>query len=88
MADLQSVKDGVVVNVYHVDSNRKVPLHRHPEHDEVFYCMKGSGFGVLEDGKVELAAGRTFIVPAGTLHALATDSEIYVGSFLVPVFDV
>jgi len=27
-------------------------------------------------------------VPAGALHSMASDSEIYVGSFLIPVFDV
>ena len=83
--DLQLFKDSIVVKVYHIDSNRKVPLHQHPKHDELFYCVKGNGFGVLEGSKVELTVGKVFIVPAGTMHSMETDSDIYVGSFLIPI---
>jgi len=85
--DIKSFKDNIAVNVYHIDSNKKVPLHKHPKHDEVFYCVKGIGFGVLEDGEVELTVGKAFIVPAGVLHSMRSDSSIYVGSFLIPVAD-
>jgi quercetin dioxygenase-like cupin family protein len=85
--DLQSFKDKIVVNVYNIDSNKIVPLHKHPKHDEVFYCVKGKGFGVLEGSKVELAVGKVFIVPAGILHSMESDSNIYVSSFLIPVAD-
>jgi quercetin dioxygenase-like cupin family protein len=83
--DINALKEGIVVNVYHIDSRKKVPLHKHPKHDELFYCVKGSGFGILEDGKVELDAGKVFIVPAGVMHSMASDSDIYVSSFLIPV---
>ncbi len=85
--DLQSFKENIVVKVYRIDSNKKVPLHRHPKHDEVFYCVKGSGNGVLEGSKVELTVGKAFIVPAGTMHSMESDSDIYVSSFLIPVID-
>ena len=85
--DLESIKDNIVVNVYHIDSNKKVPLHTHPKHDEVFYCIKGNGYGVLEDSKLELTVGKVFIVPAGTLHSMESDSNIYVSSFLIPLAD-
>jgi len=55
------------------------------KHDERFYCVKGNGFGVLEGSKVELTVGKVFIVPAGTMHSMETDSDIYVGSFLIPI---
>lgn len=83
--DLLSVKENIVVNVYHIDSNKKVPLHKHPTHDEVFYCIKGQGFGVLENEKIELAVGKAFIVPAGILHSMESESDIYVTSFLIPI---
>ena len=85
--DLQLFKDNIVVKVYHIDSNKKVPLHKHPKHDEVFYCVKGDGFGVLEGSKVELTVGKAFIVPAGTLHSMESDSDIYVSSFLIPAIE-
>ncbi len=83
--DLEKVREAIVTKVYHIPSEKKVPLHKHPQHDEIFYCIKGEGFGVLEDGETPLAVGKAFIVPAGVMHALRSDSELYVGSFLVPV---
>jgi len=85
--DLNSVRASIVTNVSYLDPDKKVPLHDHAEQDEVFYCLKGSGFGVLEDGEVELKVGQSFIVPAGTRHSLRTDGDLHVSSFLVPVMD-
>ncbi len=85
--DLNPIKEAIVKNVYHINSDTKVPLHKHAKQDEIFYCMKGSGFGVLEDGEVELSAGKSFIVPAGTMHSLKSEGNLYVSAFLVPVVD-
>ncbi|MFC1548471.1 cupin domain-containing protein [Candidatus Omnitrophota bacterium] len=85
--DLNSITESIVTKAYHVTSDTKVPLHKHDEQDEIFYCIKGSGFGVLEDGEVELNVGKAFIVPAGTMHSLRSEGDLYVGSFLVPVVD-
>ena len=85
--DLESFKESIVKKVYHLNSDKKVPLHKHVGQDEIFYCVKGSGFGVLEDKEVELNVGKAFIVPAGVMHTLRTDEDLYVSSFLVPVVD-
>ena len=85
--DLDGIKKGVAVNVYHIDASKDVPLHKHKKHDEVFYCIKGEGVGVLEESGTPLTPGEAFIVPAGTLHTLSTESELYVASFLVPVVE-
>ena len=85
--DLNSIKESIVKNVYHIPSDKKVPLHKHAEQDEIFYCIKGSGFGVLEDWEVELNVGKSFIVPAGIMHSLRSEGDFYVSSFLVPVVD-
>ena len=85
--DLNSINESIVINVYHIPSDRKVPLHKHAEQDEIFYCIKGSGFGVLEDGEVELNVGKAFIAPAGIMHSLRSDGDLYVSAFLVPVGD-
>ena len=83
--DLNAIKESIGKNVYHLTSDTKVPLHKHDDKDEIFYCMKGCGFGVLDDSEVELTAGKAFIVRAGILHTLRTDGDLYVSSFLVPV---
>ncbi len=83
--DIDALKKNIVTNLYHIDSSKKVPLHRHPRMDEIFYCMAGSGYGVLEHSEQELTVGKAFIVPAGTLHSLRSDGDLYVASFLVPI---
>jgi AraC family transcriptional regulator, transcriptional activator of pobA len=85
--DLTLIKDAIANHVYHITSATKVPLHQHAEKDEIFYCIKGSGFGVLENSEVELTVGNAFIVPAGTLHSLRSEGDLYVSATLVPVID-
>ena len=85
--DLKSMRESIVTKVYHITPDTKVPLHKHTEQDEIFYCIKGSGFGVLEDGEVELNVGQSFIARAGTMHSVRSDTEIYVCAFLVPVVE-
>lgn len=83
--DLNAIKEAIETKVYHITSDTKVPLHEHATQDEVFYCIKGSGFGVLADGEVELQVGDVFIAPAGTMHSLRSDGDLYVTAVLIPV---
>ena len=85
--DIKSIKEAIVTHVYHIRSTTKVPLHQHDDQDEIFYCIKGFGFGVLENSEVELTVGNAFIVPAGTLHSLRSEGDLYVTATLVPVVD-
>ena len=48
-------------------------MHKHDGKDEIFYCIKGFGFGVLEGSEVELSVGKAFIVSSGTMHSLRSD---------------
>lgn len=82
---LETIKANIVTNVYHIKLDKKVALHNHTNHNELFYCIKGYGFGVLENEEIKLTEGNVFIVPAGTMHALRTDSNLWVSSFLIPV---
>jgi quercetin dioxygenase-like cupin family protein len=83
--ETEQVKSSIVANVYHISSDENVPLHKHASQDEIFYCIKGSGFGLLEGSEQELSVGKAFIVRAGVKHSLRSDSDLYVCSFLVPV---
>ena len=85
--ELDSIKESIVKNVYHIPSDKKVPLHKHVDKDEIFYCIKGSCFGFLEDREVKLNVGQSFIARAGTMHSVRSDTEIYVCAFLVPVVE-
>lgn len=83
--DIEKFRQAVVNKVYHITAGQKVAMHQHPRHDEIFYCIQGSGFGVLEDGETALDQGRVFVVPAGTKHSLRTEGDLYVTSSLVPL---
>ena len=83
--DIETIWEKIIKNVYHIDSGKKVPLHKHDRIDEIFYCIAGDGYGVLEDRDVRLGPGEAFIVPSGTMHALKTDTDLYVASFLIPL---
>jgi len=85
--DLISIEKAIETNVYHMHPDKKVPLHLHEGLDEIFYCIKGTGFGVLENKEIEMNVGDSFIVPAGTMHTLRSDGDLYVTAFLVPVID-
>lgn len=85
--DLQNIKERLITNVYHIDAQKDVALHKHPKHDEIFYCIKGEGFGVLEHEEMKLTVGKAFIVPAGVMHSIRSDSDLYVSSLLIPVID-
>ena len=82
--DLDAVKEAIATKVYHITPDKNVPLHKHDDKDEVFYCIKGSGFGVLEEKEIELTVGEAFIVRAGTKHSLRTEGDLFVASFIVP----
>ncbi len=83
--DLEILKSKIVTNVYHIIADRKVNLHQHTNHNEIFYCIKGAGFGVLEESEIELSEGKVFVVPSGTMHSLRTENNLWVSSFLIPV---
>jgi mannose-6-phosphate isomerase-like protein (cupin superfamily) len=85
--DVEKFGEAVIHRVYRIPAGRKVPLHQHPNHDEVFFCVKGSGVGVLGEMEFPLTPGTAFVVPAGTLHTLRTDSDLYVASSLFPKAD-
>ncbi|HPK71628.1 MAG TPA: cupin domain-containing protein [Vicinamibacterales bacterium] len=87
LMDTEKFRQALVHRVYHLAADRVVALHKHPRHDEVFYCVKGAGYGVLESAEVPLTPGQAFIVPAGVMHALRTEGDLYVTSTLVPLAD-
>jgi len=83
--DMYSIEKAIEIDVYHIHPGKNVPLHTHSDLNEVFYCIKGSGFGVFENEEIALKSGETFIAPAGKLHTLRSDEDLFVSAFLVPV---
>ena len=44
--DIETIREKIIKNVYHIDSGKKVPLHKHDRFDEIFYCIAGDGYGI------------------------------------------
>ena len=84
---LEDIQKTIVTKVYPIPADKKVPLHQHHNQDELFYCIKGEGFGVLEDSEVTLTPGKVFIAPAGKMHALRSENNLYVASIMIPVIE-
>ena len=83
--DTNSIKEAIKTNVYHIHPDLKVPYHEHGTQDEIFYCIKGSGLGIVDGKEVELNVGDVLVAPAGSMHSLRTDGDLYVTAFLIPV---
>ena len=79
------LKSKIKTNLYQIVPDSNVALHKHKGYDEIFYCLKGQGFGILEDKENKMNVGDTFIVKENTMHALSSNSEMWVASILIPV---
>ena len=83
--DTKLMKESIETNVYHIPTGATVPLHGHLAHDEIFYCIQGSGYGLLSESEVKLTVGDVFIAHAGALHGLRSDDDLHVVAVMVPV---
>lgn len=67
------------------EPNQKVPLHRHPEADEIFYVFKGQGEISVGAEKVQMENGFFVKTPAGVLHRWKNGKErLVLISVLIP----
>ena len=72
----------IVAELLCYEPGQSTPVHHHPQQDEVFYVLEGSGkiFTGNEGTKKEtLVEPKSLIfVPAGTQHGLTADSRMVV----------
>ena len=67
------------------EPNQKVPLHCHPEADEIFYVLKGQGEITVGEEKVKVKNGFFVKAPAGMLHQWKNGKErLVLISVLIP----
>ncbi len=83
--DLNLIKESIETKVYSIKADTKVPLHKHKDKDEVFYCIKGEGVAVSDMGETALTVGETFVARAGTMHSVKSDDEMVLVATLIPV---
>lgn len=83
--DFAAMTEGLETKTYMIPPEFEVPLHEHPTHDEIFYCIKGNGIGIVDDSRLEFNPGDVFIAPAGSMHSIESDETQFVMAFLIPV---
>lgn len=57
------------------EPNQSVPLHRHPEADEIFYVLKRQGEILVGTEKMKVDTGLFVKAPAGVLHQWKNSKE-------------
>ena len=63
-----------------------IPVHRHPQMDEAFYVLEGSGSVTLNDVPHAFDKGTTIFIPKNTWHGFANpDHELLVLWITAPV---
>ncbi len=85
MNELQAIKEAIHTDVYHIPTGEAIALHSHISHDEMFYCIKGIGKGLLEGKDIGLYAGDTFVAPAGKLHGLVSKHDLHIVVVQIPI---
>ena len=65
--------EDLVTDTYYFKVGQILEYHRHPEGDQVFFVLQGTGNFYLDNGTeelVEVAPGSIIYVPAGVWHRL------------------
>jgi|LGVE01.1.fsa_nt_gb bacterioferritin-associated ferredoxin/mannose-6-phosphate isomerase-like protein (cupin superfamily) len=83
--DFNALTEGLETKTYLIPPTVKVPLHEHATQDEIFYCVKGNGIGIVDDKEFKFSPSDSFIAPAGSVHSIKSDETLFVMAFLIPV---
>jgi len=83
--DFKALKEGLETRTYMVPPTMEVPMHEHATQDEIFYCVKGTGIGIVDDKEFKFAPGDIFVAPAGSMHSIESDEVLFLMAFLIPV---
>jgi mannose-6-phosphate isomerase-like protein (cupin superfamily) len=77
-ADYRPVFQTKRLNLTHVriHPGETVPRHTHPDEDQVYFVVTGTGVVVLDGVPTEVSAGSSVLIPIGTEHEFTnTGSE-------------
>jgi quercetin dioxygenase-like cupin family protein len=68
------------------EPKQEVPLHLHPEADEIFYVVKGAAVFIMGEETTQVLAGSLAKADAGTRHGWKNGSDnLILLSVLIPV---
>lgn len=70
----------LTVDTYYFKAGQVLAYHQHPEGDQTFFILKGSGKFYLDNGsesEINVIDGSIVYVPKGIWHKLIADTEMY-----------
>jgi len=76
-ADYRPIFETGRLNVTHVRirPGETVPAHVHPDEDQVYFVVSGTGFVVLDGQRTDVTAGASVLIPIGTEHEITNTGE-------------
>jgi quercetin dioxygenase-like cupin family protein len=78
----------IVAELLCYEPGQSTPVHHHPQQDEVFYVLEGSGRiftrSDSSDTETKVEPKSLIFVPSGTQHGLTADSRMVVLFFKSP----
>ncbi len=79
VAKIPTVKgNDITSEVYYFKPGQILAYHRHPNGDQIFYILKGTGTFYLDGGTenaLPVREGAAILAPAGTWHKLVNDNR-------------
>lgn len=72
--------EDLTADTYYFKAGQVLEYHQHPEGDQIFFIMRGTGKFYLDNGSVSeiaIADGSLVYVPKGIWHKLVADTELY-----------
>ena len=63
------------VGLLEIPPNGEFPQHTHPEREEIYYVLSGSGAITVEDKEIPASEGLTIYVSGDTLHGIKNETQ-------------
>lgn len=62
-----------------------IPLHFHPDYEELYYILSGYGIMTIDDEKQEISRNDVVYIPQNAAHTLHNTAEVPLRFFTVSV---
>ncbi len=60
----------LAIDIYYMKPGQKLGVHRHPQGDQIFTVIEGTGAFELDGERVDVKPGSAFLAPANVWHDL------------------
>lgn len=76
--------ENIITELLCYEPGQSTPMHHHPQQDEIFYVVEGTGTITVGEEQGRVVANSLYFVPAQTPHGLTADSRLVLLFFKAP----